>query len=173
MTQIAAGTGINNRIGENVRIVSWQVNLKGNWLGSIQSSINDSPSYRFYICQDMQQVASTTPSGIDLVDQPSLPGTQLLQVTEQKRFKVLFDSKPQIAQQGVVTAVTLNSGPLPQFRHMFNVIRKCNIPVEFNGTVASNIQKNGLYLFVFTDMTTGAGDCFDFTCTTRVGFTDV
>jgi len=47
------------------------------------------------------------------------------------------------------------------------------IPVEFNSNVSTNIQKNGIYLMVATDMATAVAACFDFTCSTRLGFIDV
>jgi len=54
-----------------------------------------------------------------------------------------------------------------------NVKRKCNIPVEFNNTGTGNIQKNGIYLMVASDMLATATPCFDFNARTRIGFIDV
>jgi len=96
MSAIAAGTGVNQRVGENVQVKYIEVHFEAAYVNSIASSINDNPSFRFWIIQDKQQVQNAAPSVADLVDQPSTPTTSLFNVQEQKRFRVIYDSGAQV-----------------------------------------------------------------------------
>jgi len=112
MSFIAAGTGVNQRVGENVQIKYIEMHFEAVFIASIAIATNDNPSYRVYIVQDKQQVASTSPTLADLVDQPSVPTVQLLNVQEQKRFRVIYDSGPQVmATLFLPFAVSVNQFP--------------------------------------------------------------
>lgn len=102
MSAIAAGAGVNQRIGENVQVRYIELHFEAIFAGSIASATNDNPSYRLYIVQDKQQVQNASPAVADLVDQPSLPTTQLFNVQEQKRFRVIYDSGPQVVSNRFV-----------------------------------------------------------------------
>lgn len=173
LTGIAAGTAVNQRVGDLVTALWWNVNLSLT-SSSTFSATNDNPSFRFYIVRDTQQVGDTAPSGADLVDQPSLPKIQLLNVstTMQKRFQVLYDSKPQILFAGTGLAAQNNSVVFPA-RLQFNVRGFKKGPVRFNGLNAGDIQKGGLYLFFYTDVVVGGVDALDFTGTSRVAYHDI
>jgi len=58
-------------------------------------------------------------------------------------------------------------------RILLNFKKTVSIPTEFNSTAATNIQKNGIYFMVATDMLATATACFDYTATSRIGFIDV
>ena len=96
MSAIAAGAGVNQRIGENVQVRYIELHFEAIFLSSIAVATNDNPSYRLYIVQDKQQVQNASPAVADLVDAPSLPTIQLFNVQEQKRFRVIYDSGPQV-----------------------------------------------------------------------------
>lgn len=177
MSAVAAGSNINNRIGENILAKYIEVNFEAVYGASISVATNDNPSYRFYIVQDKQQIGSTSPALSDLIDAPGTPTIALYNVTEQKRFRVIFDSGPQVMVMGNMSAVApptfgYSSISLPS-KLTWKVKRSVTIPIEFNGTGSTNIQKNGIYLMVQSDMVATATACFDFLCTTRIGFTDV
>jgi len=96
MSAIAAGTGVNQRVGENVQVKYIELHFEAAYLNSIALSTNDNPSFRFWIVQDKQQVQNAAPSVADLVDAPSLPTISLFNVQEQKRFRVIYDSGAQV-----------------------------------------------------------------------------
>lgn len=173
LSQIAAGTGVSQRVGDAIRSLWYDINLSVT-LSSAVNATNENPSFRFYIAQDTQQVGDTAPVGADLVDQPSNPKVQLLNilVTMQKRFKVLYDSKPQVLYPGTGIVYQNNSVVFPA-KVQFNFHRKLNSSIRFNGTAATDIQKGGLYLFFYTDVVVAAADALDFTGTSRLAYTDV
>jgi len=178
MTQIAQGAAINQRISENVLVKHVEMHMEISTGTGVALSTNDNPSYRVYIVQDKQQVADTSPAVIDFVDQPSLPVTQLTQVTEQKRFRILYDSGPQMVYTGSLGAAAVN---LPSSEavmmckfHLHFKRSYLSIPVEFNGTATTDIQKNGIYFMISTDMTGAAGvNVLDIIGSSRIGYTDV
>jgi len=58
-------------------------------------------------------------------------------------------------------------------RILFTVKKNVSIPIEYNGTASTNIQKNGIYFMVQTDMLATATPCFDYSATCRIGYIDV
>lgn len=172
LTAIAGGTGINQRVGDAVNMLWWNLNLSVT-LSSAQNTTTEMPAFRFYIVRDLQQVSDTAPTGSDLVDQPSLPKIQLLNVatTMQRRFQIVYDSKPQLIFPGTGLAILNNSVVYPQ-RCVFTLRGSKKGPIRFNGTASTDIQKGGLYLFFYTDVTM-SGDVLDFVGTSRVAYNDV
>lgn len=172
LTAIASGVGINQRVGDLVTALWWNVNLSLTSTSSFAAT-NENPAYRFYIVRDTQQVGDTAPVGGDLVDSPSLPKIQLLNVltTMQKRFQVLFDSKPQVLFAGTGVTAQNNSVNFPA-KLQWNIKGKKNAAVRFNGLNSNDIQKGGLYLFFYTDVVVAGADALDFTGTSRVAYTD-
>jgi len=174
MTAIAQGAGVNQRISENILVKHVEFHMEVFYLNSISTSLTDNGTYRVYVIQDKQQIADTAPACVDLVDQPSLPSIQLLQVTEQKRFRILYDSGPQMLYIGQ-GGVYLSSSAQQSTKWQLHFKRtKYNIPVEYNGVNNTDIQKNGIYFCIMTDVVGAAGaNTLDFQGTSRVGYTDV
>lgn len=172
LTGVASGVGINQRVGDLITSQWWNVNLSLTSSSSF-SATNENPAYRFYIVRDNQQVGDTAPAGSDLVDQPSLPKIQLRNVstTMQKRFQILFDSKPQVLFAGTGVTAQNNSVNFPA-KLQWNIKGKKIAPIRFNGLNAGDIQKGGLFLFFYTDVVVAAADALDFTGTSRVAYTD-
>lgn len=121
----------------------------------------------------MQQVSDTAPTGAMLVDTPALPITQLLNINFQNRFKVLYDSKPRMLFAGTTAATALNSAITFPSKLHFNVKKKCNIIQKWNGPLLTDIQKNGIYVFFYTNAEQ-AGPVYplDFVASSRISFTD-
>lgn len=173
MTPISANVTSSDRIGNAVKLVSWNINIIASLFTSITATVTTEVGFRFYVVLDMQQASDTTPTGAMLVDQPSLPFTQLPLVSSMNRFKILWDSQPQLMYLNT-GAASITSSAVNPFRMNFNVARKCSIPQRWNGTTAADIEKNGVYLFCFTNAVGAAGaNIFDYLATSRVAFTDV
>lgn len=172
MSSIPQATAVNARIGENVMVRHVEFHGEVQYAGSVQAGNNDNPSYRVYIVQDTQQIAGTSPSVADLVDQPGVPVYQLLNVTEQKRFRVLYDSGPQMLIFGNALAATLNSNVVMLTKYHLHLKKKVSIPVEFNGSGAAAIQKNGIYFMICTDISLAGVATLDWLGASRIGYTD-
>lgn len=173
MSAIAAGTGVNQRVGENVQIKYLELHFQPLYTNSVDTAVNENPSYRFFIVQDKQQISDTTPDLTDLLDQPATPSLSLFNVSEQKRFRVIYDSGPQTVTFGVLAADMDSSISFPG-KLNFTVKRNVSITTQFNGTASTDIQKNGIYFMIQSNMVSVApAACFDFQCTTRVGYIDV
>jgi len=172
MTAIAQGIAVNQRIGENVQVRHVEFHGEIAYAASLVLATNDTPTYRVYIVQDMQQIASTSPSLADLVDQPALPVIQLLNVSEQKRFRILYDSGPQMLSLGSPTVPPVNSNVVQMARYHLHLQKRVSIPVEFNSTASTTIQKNGIYFMLSTDVTNAGAPCLDWLGSSRIGFTD-
>lgn len=170
LTQIAQATAVNSRIGENVQVRWVEFHIEIPYSSSVAAVTSDNPTYRVYIVQDLQQVASTSPALSDLVDQPALPIVQLFNVSEQKRFRVLYDSRPQMLQIGTNAGLGANnSSIIAPGKWQLHLKKRVSIPVEFNSSSAAGIQKNGIYFMLATDMTTGV---LDIVGSSRIGYTD-
>lgn len=173
LAPVSQGTNVNQRVGDLISTLWWNCNISLT-ASSAQNATNENPAYRFYIVRDTQQVGDTAPTGADLVDQPGLPKTQLLNIvtTMQKRFQVLYDSKPQILFPGTGIAAVNNSVVFPS-KLQFNVRGSKKASIRYNGSASTDVQKGGIYLFFYTDIVVGGIDALDFIGTSRVAYTDV
>lgn len=173
MSQISQATAVNARVGENVQVRHIEFHGEVSFAGSIAVVTTDNPSYRVYVVQDTQQVPSTNCSVADLVDQPGVPVYQLFNVSEQKRFRVLYDSGPQMLFLGnPVGGGVVNSNITMFSRYHLHMKKKVSIPVEFNAAGAGNIQKNGIYFMICTDASAAGAACLDWLGSSRIGYTD-
>lgn len=172
MSSISQATAVNARVGENVHVRHVEFHGEVSFAASIAVVTTDNPSYRVYVVQDTQQVPSTNPAVSDLVDQPGVPVYQLFNVTEQKRFRVLYDSGPQMLYLGNPVAGVSNSNISMLSRYHLHLKKKVSIPVEFNAAGAGNIQKNGIYFMICTDAAALGAACLDWLGSSRIGYTD-
>lgn len=176
LTPVAQGTAVNARVGDLISTVWFEINFQARFTDSVLTSINQDPTFRFFVIRDNQQAPDTAPTAAQLVDQPSLPNICLfeLQSTMQKRFTVLFDSKPQLLNPGIFSVGTPNTSVVFPFKTQFNFRRRCKGQVRYNGANGTDQQKGALYLVVLSNMVdvTPAGT-FDFSGSSRVAFTDV
>lgn len=166
LTLVAQGVTVAGRIGNFIRVhhIEYHASITG-----YVTSVTIDSAYRVYIVQDTTQVGDTAPALADLVDQPSQPIVQLRNVNQMRRFRVLYDSGPQLI--GVPGAV----GSLTTSEAKFQIhVRKDNLNIEvaYNGVASTDIQKNGIYVMVSTNVS-NSGDILDLSATSRIGFTDV
>lgn len=172
LTQISQATAVNARVGENVQVRWVEFHGEIAYASSVVLATNDNPTYRVYVVQDMQQIASTSPALSDLVDQPAVPVYQLFNVQEQKRFRVLYDSGPQMVSIGAAAVATIDNSIVANAKWHLHLKKRVSIPVEFNSSAASGIQKNGIYFMLATDMANAGTACLDWNGASRIGYTD-
>lgn len=175
MTAIAAGTAVNTRVGLRVIVKRVELHFYFNYTSSILSVTSETPAYRVYIVQDRQEIQDNSAITIsDFVDNAALPITQLRNVSSFQRFKVLFDSGPQIVFTGVPGTGVPNDVMVSPFKVQVHFKSPpLNIATSFNGTASTDIQSNGIWLLVCNNMTGAAGSAvFDYSAVTRVAFTD-
>jgi hypothetical protein len=174
LNPVAAGTGISGRTGEKILVREVQAHIEAFYTGSIAATINDNPTWRVYIAVDKQQIGDTAPTCADLVDSVNTPVDQMSNDIFQNRFRILYDSGPQMMVAGPAGTVSLNVPSPGGHFHLHCKRSNLSIPVEYNGTASSDIQKNGIFLFITTDMIGAAGVAvLDVTGQARCRYTDV
>lgn len=124
-----------------------QINVK-----SIYGRVKYTPlapynSIRVMMVVDRQQVGDTVPAIGDLLD-GDVGGYMIAPLNNRTvgRFQVLMDRIYQ-PDRGA------SNSPL-----YFKFYKKCNIPVRYNGSIHTDIQKNGVYLFIMSDDPEAASD---------------
>jgi hypothetical protein len=171
MSSVAAGTGINGRVGEKIRVVGFELNVLPVIDATSVDPAQANSAYRVLVCQFMQQVADSSNLGYAAVfDQAGLPFTALYTATQQNFVKILYDSGP-IVLNGA--SVTTYGGGQRDERYWRRIKRKCNVLVEFNGTAAGDVQKNGIYVMYISNCLVGATSSLDIVATSRVFYSDM
>lgn len=97
---------------------------------------------RFLLVCDKQQQGDTTPQLADIIDTTTLdPIMGPLQKTEVGRFSILMDK-----------VFVLDNISRPNvFKKIY---MKCYKHIRYNGTASSDIQKNGIFLFIYCNEAT-------------------
>lgn len=104
----------------------------------VNSSVTVATRVSMFIILDKQQHADAWPTLSDIFSSTTDPETNL-ELANAGRFKILY------RKSFILTNADSNS---PQ--RDFKVYKKCYKHVRFNGTQASDIQKNGIYLAFIT-----------------------
>lgn len=162
ITQVAQGDTIGTRSGNAIQLVS--ITCKGK-VGFGGSALSVGSYLRILVVVDKQQIADTTPAaatiitdGVFTADPVSmLPNTDFLE-----RFRILHSSR-------LYDGSRIATGTATQDR-TFEYSWNGNIKVEYNGTAATDIQKNGVYVVFLTD---DAAATVDYSGVSRIGYTDV
>lgn len=136
---IGQGVDINQRVGNEIKVLS--VNCK-----MVVNNFGQNSSMRSMLILDTQQISDTPPTISDIFTYWS-PNNYLLNIANNKRFKILETSNIQ-NQLMTYDGSTLFSGG--QLYPEMNLFQKFKYPlrVRYNGTTASDVQKNALYLVV-------------------------
>lgn len=131
LNQIAQGTNYNNRVGNDCKGTTLDVNI------SLQRSpIANVTFVRFIYFYDLQQVTSTTPAVGDVLSTNSVTSTY--NWFNRSRWKILEDS----------TYKMYNA------HDAYTIIRRMKLQdlvMRFNSTTTSSIVKNGLYVLFISD----------------------
>jgi len=155
ITNIDQGDTVSTRTGNAVNIVS--VTLKGTIVQAQNGSF-----YRVALVQDKQQVADTAPTASAIFSDgiaSANPVTAVPTIANASRFNVLWMSK-------IYDGAVINSGNQIPY---YEMTKKLNLKVIFNGVAGTDIEKNGLYVVFLTD---AVGGTADFNGLARLGFTD-
>lgn len=144
MFAIAQGNGTSNRDGDVINIKS--VHARCTFTCLAGSNIR----FRVLIVRDKQQVPDTTPAITDVL---SVSTTGALPVYNTRaRYQLIHDK-----------VFSMNANFLNQDMSMTVDIKKSfpkGLKVQYNGSASTDIQKNGLYLFVIADVAM-AGSVFN------------
>jgi len=157
ITAVAQGNAENQRIGEDMTLK--KLFIKGQITNMKTTSTTSVPVYyRFLVVRDKQQVNDTVPAIGDVVSATD-PVTAMPVVGFANRFQYVYVS-PLICNNS-----TLLGNQMGVVDHSWSG----TVRVGFNGSNATDIQKNGFYFLILTSDDAGT---VDFTGTCRVVFTD-
>lgn len=160
---VAAGTDISDRISDKIRIKALRVQVRvSTGVGSIGATPTSEEFTRFILVQDTQQVADSVPAANLVVSNTALPQFPTPSLNSNGRFKWLWVSPlfvhSRIAQSSVAAALTVPTAPT-QSPVAWYTNTKMDLPVTYNGTAGTDIQKNGLYLVCLTNLAADTLDC--------------
>lgn len=149
---MAQGDTDQTRDGNSIKPLGCKFQLR---LANNATAVNT--AVRVMVIRDLQQVADTAPTVSDVLD-TSIVGAYAAPLNNATvgRYKVLSDK-----------LYSLNTVAKPQMDLMW--YQKLNGHIRYNGSAASDIQKNGLYMLIVSDQATNY-PTFGFN--TRLHFTD-
>lgn len=159
LSNIAQGDTVATRTGNSILVTDLVV--KGSFSSYTGSA---AVSFRIAIVVDKQQIADTSPSAGDIFTDAvatANPVTAVPSVATAERFRILWMSK---LYNGGALANTANT-QIP----FYEVAKKMNLKVSFNGTASTDIEKNGIYFVFLTD---DGANTVDYNGLCRIAFTD-
>lgn len=134
ITALAQGDNVNGRTGNSVLLKS----LSMNGFAYVNASTTTNTRYMLALVKDTQQVSDTTPAIGDIFENPLSPHT-FLKTGNLGRFKVLWRRQ-----------YTLDSNSAGNNARQHKQFFKLNFHCRYNGTSASDQQRNGVYLVMIT-----------------------
>jgi len=158
LTTIAAGTNQGERISDAIRVKSISFCLA--FGTSAMSAAVEGIGFRLAIVQDMQQVGDTDAT-IAQIFGGGTPVDTFLNLDSLGRFKVLYMSK--FMPNNMMDSAVGTLSPVVEWS------TQCDIPVRYNGTAGTDIQKNGIF---FITLSNDSADTIDTGGTCRLGFID-
>lgn len=159
ITAIEQGDLVSNRTANKIRIKALYVQVRVS-TASIDALVEGFA--RFYVVQDLQQVADTNPTATQILNATNTPQNTLMNVSTQGRFRILY-TFPLMDLTMIRSTNAIQSSV--QFYRKFGL----DIPLVFNGTAGTDIQKNGIYVVVVVNDTS---DVADFDGISRVTYVD-
>lgn len=170
---IPAGVDQSERISDRIRVKRFQLQVRiSSGSGSVGATPTAEEFSRFYLVQDTQQVSDTVVTPTDVIQNISNPSFPILNVSNALgRYKMLWFSPlfvhARIASASVAGAVafpnTVTQTPVALFDKQMDLI------ITYNGTAATDIQKNGLFLVISTNL---AADTLDADFNYRISYLD-
>lgn len=173
LVNVSAGSDFNNRIGDTIRIHRIEGFVRiADGAGSIGSFPTNEQHIRCNVVQDTQQVSDTVASVSTIFPSASEPESNFLnEALSHKRFKILATSQlwscAMLASSATPVATLMALTPTQA--NTWNFDFKCNIRVSYNGTAATDFEKNGVFL---TWRTNVAADTVDSDGRVRIYYTD-
>lgn len=137
LTGVAIGDDQFNRDGNQIQAKS--LLLRGRFLADVDAGLGS--TVRFMIVRDKQQVGDTTPAIGDILD--ATGGNMISPLNNETvgRFQVLMDRYIYLDQ-------------LAPAEKYFKKYIKLNHPIRFNGTTATDTQKNHIYAVICSSEST-------------------
>lgn len=146
-TSIAEGTTISTREGQE--IMATGLSYSG-WIKN-HTGATDGTMFRMSLVQDLQQLQDTAPSYANIYDNTDI--MMGMNIENNKRFKVLHTKFLTINQ-----AFSGQTKTIP----VKGYIKLRDIRVKYNGVLAADIQKNGLYMCFITNQGAATAPSVDF-----------
>ena len=134
LTSLAQADTVSGRTGNSVLLKS----LVANGYMYVNSSQTTNTRCMIALVLDKQQVSDTNPAITDIFESATDPST-LLKTGNLGRFKILMRKQ-----------YTLDSNSSGSPAKQVKIYKPLNFHVRYNGTGASDIQKNGVYLVYIT-----------------------
>lgn len=148
LTAIAAGTAVTERVGRRVRLHGLNMRFRVERLSNTDFPI----AFTMMVVLDTQQVGDNAPSASDIVaytgDRDC--GMGILNKANVPRFKVLYRNTFLLAD--------IQSGMNAQLIDKY--LRLPAVNVGYNGTASTDIERNGLYLCMFSGGDPAADEIF-------------
>lgn len=162
---IAQGDTLATRTANSITVKSITVRGRLNYPVAITPTGNS--YYRLALVVDLQQVPDTAPALTDVFDQSDptfiYPNENNLGRFRYLWLSAIYDPRRLAFATGLATTTVPTQSP------WFSFTWQGNLVVRYNGTAATDIQKNGIYFIVIT---TDLNDALDITGVARIGYTD-
>lgn len=145
--QIEQGVDETERVGNKVTATGLYVRAV---LGSDMEPASNPQGYRVLILRDNQQVGDTVPTMADALSAPgAYPLTAPLSKATMGRFTLLHDQTLLTADMFPTNVISsVNDVPLIQTVYHYQKYVKLSHEIRFNGPLAADIQKGGVYVFI-------------------------
>jgi len=165
ITQIAQGDGQNQRTGNLITVRKLDIGIKIDRSTAYTFTAGNA-KFRWAVVVDKEQVTDTSPVALSAFEYPSAPHTDLPQVLNNERFRYLYVSPCYDLAQMAITSLTA----IPQIPAHVKFHWEGEVKVGYNGSLGSDIEKNGIYVVYMTE---GTANELDTTGYVRVQYTDV
>ncbi len=140
LSLVAQGASQSQRTG--LDIMAQEIHLRGSWI-SIIASVH----CRVIMFVDTRQEIDSKSTVAEVLEEVNT--FSAMNTVRGKRYRVLFDSFFHLF------APSLSVGP--QIK-IFNVKKKLNFRISFNGTLATDVEKNNIWLLTISDQATNTGN---------------
>lgn len=138
---VPAGALVANRIGQKTHLKDIQFRMK------LISNIPSNVSWRVLLVQDTQQVGDTYPAVGDVLQNGRTNSMYQDVLNQQRRFRILHDWTTVQNANFVNQDMSANH----------NFFKRLDFDQFYNGPLSTDIQKNGLYLIILADTSSGTG----------------
>lgn len=153
ITSIAQGDNDFNRTGNSLLLRN--IYIRGTM--EIDPAVTSNTRISLVLVKDLQQVSDSSPTLANIFNTPTDPNS-LLSLSTSGRFKILW-------RKNYVLTPSTASRPAIDINKYWKIYDH----VRFNGTAATDIQKNGYYFCILTSESVNFPQI---DCTARVGFHD-
>lgn len=142
LTAIGQGVPINGRLGQKILMKSIQLRT----IYTPANTFFNRQLFRVVLFRDKQQIGDTIPGSADLF-RSTTDMMSFRNYDTRGRFKFLYDKVFSASRSSVYyDGVTVQ---LASDHRTFKISLRMHTPILYNGTLGTDIQKNGIYLAIF------------------------